>query len=88
MARFVWDYMWRRCPVCRIVWKFDPPAWCFYCGGLTVPAEQPALPSDDLRHGTMTGYIAGCRFECCTEAHRMNLAAWRATRVSRSGSAH
>ena len=41
------------------------------------------LPPDDPRHGLDIGYQAGCRQECCRDAHRVYNARKKAERIAR-----
>lgn len=41
------------------------------------------LSSTDERHGTERGYAAGCRQECCREAHRVYAARKKSERIAR-----
>lgn len=72
-----WDYEWQQCPGCRIVWKTAPPELCSYCGISLVVIPMPPIPWDDIRHGSESGYHAGCRCEGCTKAHAATwIAGW------------
>jgi len=56
---------------------------CHWCGqakkaGRTFKPrmERPAAPGE-IRHGTASGYNAGCREECCKAAYRIERKKWR-----------
>ncbi len=40
--------------------------------------RRPLSGPDDPRHGRHSGYMAGCKEECCRAASRASKARWRA----------
>jgi hypothetical protein len=41
---------------------------CPVCRSESARRRQHQIPQDDLRHGTIAGYVAGCRWQCCMAA--------------------
>ena len=88
-------YSWSMCPTCSpsnpTIWKFVDPRHCPRCGSATVNADhlKRAMPwgltSSDDRHGSETGYAAGCRLACCREQHRIYTENKRSRRAVREG---